>query len=170
MSSLPSARWGGGTINARLILSRSTGDNHAAFSSLLAEADVDAALILGKVTGGEGHGGGAVVPAGSALYVSLERYLELLEDGLRRLKREVPWAGTATELPENTLRRATLLFSGRVTTQSEFNVHEQAMQHSGRKFCLPWRVRASRGSWSRERTIDSNIGSRQRHRFQYFDV
>ena len=66
--------------SARLILSRLTGDNHAAFSSLLAEADVDAALILGKVTGGEGHGGGAVVPAGSALYVSLERYLELLED------------------------------------------------------------------------------------------
>ena len=106
---------------ARLTLSRLTGDNHAAFSSLLAEADVDAALILDKVTGGEDHGGGAVVPAGSALYVSLERYLELLEDKAPQVEEGEAdfWAGTATEPLENTLRRATLLFSGRVTTQSE---------------------------------------------------
>lgn len=101
---------------ARLILSRLTGDNHAAFSSLLAEADVDAALILGKVTGGEGHGGGAVVPAGSGLYVSLERYLELLEDKAASVEEGATgfWDGTATESRENTLRRATLLLSGEV--------------------------------------------------------
>ena len=101
---------------ARLILSRLTEDNHAAFSSLLAEGDVDAALILGKVTGGEGHGGGAVVPAGSALYVSLERYLELLEDNAPQVEEGATdfWEGTATESRENTLRRATLLLSGEV--------------------------------------------------------
>ena len=66
---------------ARLILSQLTQDNHAAFSSLLAEEGVDTALILEKVTGGEGHGGGAVLPAGSALFLSLQHYLELLEDG-----------------------------------------------------------------------------------------
>ena len=101
---------------ARLILSRLTEDNHAAFTSLLAEEDVDAALILGKVTGGEGHGGGAVVPAGSALYVSLERYLGLLEDKAGSVE-EGPtgfWDGTAAESRENTLRRATLLLSGEV--------------------------------------------------------
>ena len=85
---------------ARLILSRLTEDNHAAFSSLLAEGDVDAALILGKITGGEGHGGGAVVPVGSSLYVSLERYLELLEDKTPQVEEGATdfWEGTATEL------------------------------------------------------------------------
>ena len=86
MSSLPSARWGGGTIRRETDPVTIDGDNHAAFSSLLAEADVDAALILAR-SRWRGSRGGAVVPAGSALYVSLERYLELLEDKARRLKR-----------------------------------------------------------------------------------
>lgn len=101
---------------ARLILSRLTQDNHAAFSSLLAEEDVDAALILGKVTGGEDHGGGAVVPAGSALFESLDHYLELLGDNPPQTGEEPIdfWEGTAPESRENTLRRATLLLSGEV--------------------------------------------------------
>lgn len=105
---------------ARLILSQLTQDNHAAFSSLLAEEGVDTALILEKVTGGEGHGGGAVVPAGSALFLSLQHYLELLEDGSPQSE-EGPidfWEGTAPESREITLRRATLLLSGKIARHS----------------------------------------------------
>ena len=105
---------------ARLLLSTDTQENHEAFASLLLQADVDAPSILSKVTGGDGHGGGAVLAEGSALFEALERYLGFLEDKPADPEASSVdfWDGTATETRENTLRRATLVLSGSVAKPS----------------------------------------------------
>jgi len=64
---------------ARLVLGESARDNHNAFVEFLDTPGVSQSYTLSKVTGGNSHGGGAVLAEGSTLYQAIEDYLALLQ-------------------------------------------------------------------------------------------
>ena len=100
---------------ARLTLGESVGDNHSAFVELLETPGISQSYIMSKVTGGNSHGGGAVLAQGSTLYQALEEYLALLQGDTGAGSSDSDfWLGTEAESREVTLRRAALLFSGEV--------------------------------------------------------
>ena len=117
---------GGGAGNTRLVFERSTTPgyealNLAAFSGLLSEQEGGRSYILNKIQG-VSHGGGAQVPAGSAEFAQMERFLGKLDADV------VPAAITVETLFDpvrmaplrKTLRRAALIFAGRIPTDAEY--------------------------------------------------
>ena len=104
------------TNGARLILGSAAEGNHEAFEAFIAIEGVEASRVLSKVTGQLDHGGGQVTSAGSAFYVALETYLAQLSGGNSTSQSANFWEGTRAESREVTLRRATLLFAGKVAT------------------------------------------------------
>ena len=128
----------GGTAEqsgARLVLSDSADESHEAFAGFLALDSVDPGWVLGKVTGQFNHGGGQVATEGSSLYQDLDQYLALLTGTSSTVSNEDFWRGTSAEPPEITLRRASLLFAGKVASaeaiaaakQSEAGLREQIL-------------------------------------------
>lgn len=112
---------------ARLVLSHSSRGNHTAFIDMLALGDVDSNWILAKVTGQQGHGGGAVFSQNSVQYRALQQYFSLLGEGdSSELELTGFWDGTAAEARETTLRRATLLFAGRLPEDAAINLASQS--------------------------------------------
>ena len=118
---------GGVSSHTRLVLSPSTVAGHqelnlAVFEELIATDDDVADLILNKIQG-VGHGGGIQVPAGSADFANMERFLRLLggETSSARLSPETLFEGVTMASPAKTLRRAALMFAGRLPTQAELN-------------------------------------------------
>ena len=101
---------------ARLVFSDSPEDNHLAMQSFVTSAGGSADLVLSKMTGGAGHGGGAVISSGSTQYQAFEQYFLLLEGGSAVGVNDGGdfWDGLVIESPETTLRRASLLLSGKV--------------------------------------------------------
>jgi len=101
---------------ARLIFSTSAEDNHLAMQSFVTSAGGSADLVLSKMTGGAGHGGGAVISSGSLQYQAFEKYFLLLEGGSAvGVDDSVGfWDGVVFESPETTLRRASLRLAGKV--------------------------------------------------------
>ena len=95
--------------------------NREVFEDFIDEVDGGAALILNKVQG-VGHGGGVQVAAGSDEYGHLERFLALLGETV------APVAITPQTLFDpvtlapvrKTLRRAALIFAGRIPTDAEY--------------------------------------------------
>ena len=121
---------------SRLQFVRSTVEDHVnlnreVFADLVAALDVDKDIddpsqyILSKVSGGVTHQGGAPVPAGTANYANLERFLRLLaeESGSATpgLTPETLFEGVTMASPARTLRRAAILFGGRLPTQAELD-------------------------------------------------
>jgi hypothetical protein len=128
----------GGTAEqsgARLVLSDSADESHEAFAGFVALDGVDPGWVLGKVTGQFNHGGGRVTTEGSSLYQNLDQYLALLTGTSSTVSNEDFWRGTSAEPPEITLRRASLLFGGKVASaeaiaaakQSEAGLREQIL-------------------------------------------
>ena len=117
---------GGVSGNTRLVFEPSTTTDHEAlnletFERFLSEVESGASLILNKIQG-VSHGGGAQVPAGSADFAQMERFLGKLDADV------VPAAITVDTLFEpvrmaplrKTLRRAALIFAGRIPTEAEY--------------------------------------------------
>ncbi|MDE0364518.1 MAG: DUF1588 domain-containing protein [Gammaproteobacteria bacterium] len=117
---------GGVSGNTRLVFAPSTTANHealnlAVFERFLSEVEGGTSVILNKIQG-VGHGGGAPVPAGSAAFAEVETFLGRLDADV------VPAAITVETLFEpvrmaplrKTLRRAALIFAGRVPTEAEY--------------------------------------------------
>ena len=117
---------GGVSGNTRLVFEPSTTADHealnlAAFEAYLSEVESGASLILSKIQG-VSHGGGAQVPAGTAEFAQMERFLGKLDADV------VPAAITVETLFEpvrmaplrKTLRRAALIFAGRIPTEAEY--------------------------------------------------
>ena len=121
---------GGVSGHTRLVLVRSTDANHEAFNLRAFENLLDAVeddggvnYVLNKIQG-VSHGGGVQVPAGSSDFTNMEWFLRLLGGG----------GGTATAsltprtlfdtvrlAPDwKTLRRAALIFAGRLPTDAEY--------------------------------------------------
>ena len=111
----------GGTAansGARLLFTDSAEDNHLAMQSFVSSAGGSADLVLSKITGGAGHGGGTVISSGSTQYQAFEQYFVLLDDGTAVGADDGGdfWEGLVMESPETTLRRASLLLAGRVAS------------------------------------------------------
>ena len=74
----------GGTAansGAQLLFTDQAEDNHLAMQSFVSSAGGSADLVLSKITGGAGHGGGRVISSGSIQYQAFEQYFVLLDGG-----------------------------------------------------------------------------------------
>lgn len=118
---------GGVSGHTRLVLSPSTAEGHealnlAVFENFLASVEDGDDLILNKIRG-VAHGGGIQVPAGSADFANMERFLRLLGGGSSAsgLSPETLFDGVTMASPAKTLRRAALIFAGRLPTQAELS-------------------------------------------------
>ncbi|MXY68009.1 MAG: DUF1588 domain-containing protein [Acidobacteriia bacterium] len=117
---------GGVSGHTRLVLSASTVDGHealnlAVFENLTATIEGATDLILNKIQG-VAHGGGIQVPAGSADFANMERFLRLLSgEGTSGtgLSPDSLFEGVTMASPARTLRRAALVFAGRLPTPAE---------------------------------------------------
>ena len=119
---------GGVSGHTRLVLTPSSMEGHeslnlAVFENLVATVEDAADLILNKIQG-VGHGGGIQVPAGSAEFANMERFLRLLSGESSpgsTLSPETLFNGVTMASPAKTLRRAALIFAGRLPTRAELN-------------------------------------------------
>ena len=118
---------GGVSGHTRLVLSPSTVADHealnlAVFQTFLADVEGGADLILNKIQGAENHGGGVQVAAGSTDFANMESFLRALggEVTSGTLSPDTLFDGVTMASPARTLRRAALLFAGRLPTQAEF--------------------------------------------------
>ena len=101
--------------------------NLAVFEALIAilgedeQVEDPVAYILNKVQG-VNHGGGRQATAGTDDYASLERFLGLLGDAVAPvgITPETLFEGVTMESPRQTLRRAAIVFAGRVPTPAEY--------------------------------------------------
>ena len=111
--------------HTRVVLSPSTVADHEArnlqvFRNFVDTVDGGADRILSKIQG-VSHGGGVQVPAGSAEFANMERFVRLLDGGgaTSSLSPETLFDGVTMTSPEKTLRRAALIFAGRLPTEAE---------------------------------------------------
>ena len=119
---------GGVSGHTRLVLSPSTVDGHealnlAVFENLVTTVEGGADLILNKIQG-VGHGGGIQVEAGSPEFANMERFLRLVGGAggtTGGLSPDTLFDGVTMASPVRTLRRAALIFAGRLPTQAEFS-------------------------------------------------
>ena len=118
---------GGVSGHTRLVLSASSVDGHealnlAAFENFLSSVERGSDLILNKIQG-VAHGGGMQVLAGSVDFANMERFLRLLggETSSSALTPETLFDGVTMASPGKTLRRAALLFAGRLPRPGETN-------------------------------------------------
>ena len=126
---------GGVSGHTRLIFQSSSNADHAAFNlaaikNFLATVGDGANRILNKIQG-VGHGGGIQVPAGSDDFANMQRFLGLLGYG----GGSGPGLSPATLFDTvtmaslgKTLRRAALIFGGRIPTQEELEAVESGTE------------------------------------------
>ena len=117
---------GGASGHTRLVLSPSSDDGHEAanvevFRAFLESVEGGADLILNKVQGAEGHGGGVQLVPGSTDFANMERFLRALGGSTTSsgLSPESLFDGVTMASPARILRRAALLFAGRLPTAAE---------------------------------------------------
>ena len=117
---------GGVSGHTRLVFQPSSTPDHgaknlAAIRKLLSTVEDGAERILNKIQG-VGHGGGVQVAAGSADFANMERLLELLGYGDgpgTDLTPETLFDTVTMASPGKTLRRAALIFGGKIPTREE---------------------------------------------------
>ena len=117
---------GGLSGHTRLVFVPSSNPDHLArnlqtFKDFFAEVEDAAALILNKIQG-VAHGGGVQVPAGTPDFTNMERFLALLggDVGGPTLTPETLFDTVRMEPLRDTLRRAALVFAGRIPTEAEY--------------------------------------------------
>ena len=118
---------GGASANTRLVFVTDENPDHEAinlrvFEDFLDEEEDGASYILNKIQGALGHGGGIQVAAGTDEYANMERFLSSLgEDvGPLTITPENLFDGVKMESPRSTLRRAAIVFAGRIPTEEEY--------------------------------------------------
>ena len=118
---------GGASGNTRLVFVTDANPDHEAinlrvFEDFLGDEEDGAGYILNKIQGALGHGGGIQVPAGTDEYSNMVRFLSLLgeEVGPIAITPETLFDGVKMESARSTLRRAAIVFAGRVPTAEEY--------------------------------------------------
>ena len=124
---------GGLSGNTRLVFVRSsdTSDHEAlnlrTFEALLDQIEDEGGgtYILNKIQG-VAHGGGRQVPLGSAHFANMERFLGLLGEPVARVRLtpETLFDTVVLASDRKTLRRAALIFAGRIPTAEEYAAAE----------------------------------------------
>ena len=122
---------GGVSGNTRLVFVSSSNPDHVAhnlgvFEDFLDEVDDSANVILNKIQG-VAHGGGVQVAAGTPEFADMERFLGLLGEGVERaaLTPQTLFDTVRMASPRKTLRRAMLIFAGRIPTDAEYAAAER---------------------------------------------
>ena len=119
---------GGVSGNTRLVFVTDADADHLAtnlsvFEAFLAEVEDGADLILNKVQGALGHGGGIQVVSGTEEFSNMERFLGLLageEVAPVTITPATLFDGVQMALRPNILRRAAIIFAGRIPTDEEY--------------------------------------------------
>ena len=130
---------GGASGHTRLVLTPSDVDGHeatnlAVFQNFLDTVEGGADLILNKIQGAEAHGGGVQVAAGSTDFANMENFLRALGgDVSGGLSPDTLFDGVTMAPPWKTLRRAALLFAGRLPTQAEIDAVNDGEESSLRQ-------------------------------------
>ena len=118
---------GGASGDTRLVFVPDTDADHLAinlkaFQNLLSAVDGGADYVLNKIQG-VSHGGGVQAAAGTDEYGDMERFLGLLEGDGPEPVAITPGSlfdGVRMESRRSTLRRAAIVFAGRVPTEEEY--------------------------------------------------
>ena len=117
---------GGQSGNTRLVFVPSSNPDHETYNlqvikEFLTKVDDGANLILNKIQG-VAHGGGVQVAAGTVDYENMERFLELLGEDVTpvTLTPQTLFDTVRMAPVRKTLRRAALIFAGRVPTDAEY--------------------------------------------------
>ena len=119
-------REGGVSGNTRLVFAVGSNQqtaNLSIFEDFLAKVDDGATLILNKVQG-VSHGGGIQLAAGTDGFAAMERFLALLQggpDGSPSVTPATLFDGVRMEPARSTLRRAAIVFAGRIPTDAEYD-------------------------------------------------
>ena len=118
---------GGAATLTDLKFVRTSNPDHEAlnlqtFKDFLADSEHDGKYILDKIQGGLGHGGGPQVQVDSPEFADMERFLGLLgEDISSGSITPATLFDTVRMAPaRKTLRRAALIFAGRIPTDAEY--------------------------------------------------
>ena len=112
--------------HTRLVFAPASADDHEArnyraFEDLLAVATGGGALILDKIKGARGHGGGVQVASGTAQYVDMRRFLQLLAASRASPVTAQTLFDTVTARDgRRTLYQAALILAGRIPTDAEY--------------------------------------------------
>lgn len=93
-------------------------DNYAAFDAYLQGQGSRAEFVLSKVRGGEGHGGGSVLAAGSSGYQALESFLNAITRSAPPSSSSM-FSKVRMASSDTTLRRAAWLLAARLPTEQE---------------------------------------------------
>ena len=123
--------FGGISGHTRLVFApASTNDhvsrNYRVFEDFVVSVPNAAFLILDKIKG-VAHGGGVQVPAGSALYADMQRFLNLLDRGdAAPLTAETLFDTVRMRPRRETLYRAAIILAGRIPTDAEYAALESA--------------------------------------------
>ena len=119
---------GGVSGNTRLVFVTDADADHMAknlkvFEDFLAEVEDGADLILNKVQGALGHGGGIQLASGTDEFSDMERFLGLLAGEEVAPVTITPanlFDGVKLESWRSTMRRAAIIFAGRIPTEAEY--------------------------------------------------
>ena len=100
--------------------------NLGVFEDFIAQVDDGATYILNKIQG-VAHGGGVQVAAGTAEFADMERFLGLLGAGVESapLTPQTLFDTVTLAPARKVLRRAALIFAGRVPTDAEYTAAER---------------------------------------------
>ena len=117
----------------RLVFVRSSDPGHEThnlqgFKDFVADVPDGANVVLDKIRGGRGHGGGSPVPSGTPDYENMQRFLRLLGEDIKPVTL-TPRAlfDTVTPAPlRKTLRRAALILAGRTPSDGEYAAVQRA--------------------------------------------
>lgn len=163
---------GGVSGHTRLVLVPSTETDHEnrnldTFREFVETVEDGADRILNKIQG-VAHGGGVQVLAGSADFANMERFVRLLEGGSSTAapSPDTLFDGVTMAEPEKTLRRAALIFAGRLPTPAEIGAVSDGQASSLRRAIRDlmkgplfhaFLIRASNDRLLTDRHLDSRI-------------
>ena len=94
--------------------------NNATWQMFLSESGVTSDYVLSKVQGSLGHGGGQQLAFGSEEYIALGEYFGLITGEELVTSSKGYWNGVGLLSNRQTLRKAALIFAGRLPTDEEY--------------------------------------------------
>ncbi|MXY56539.1 MAG: DUF1588 domain-containing protein [Gammaproteobacteria bacterium] len=174
---------GGASGTTRLVFVSTANSDHRALNleavkNFVATVEDGAALLLDKIQG-IGHGGGEQVARGSEDFANVAWFLDLVrrEAAVVSASADMLFDGVAMASPRTVLRRAALLFAGRIPTAAEYEFIEvgtdDALRETIRNLMTGPRfheflLRAANDRLLTDRYVDENTLENRGH-FYHFD-